>query len=129
MIAGTPYSPGKAFLAFARQFIEHLASGEYGQALVKLDTTSQRWSKDGLRRALRDACGDAPVTSAQGLTGSAGPVLDEVTDGEYLLKHRLPVAERSGAKWGNAQAIFRFRQKPGTDYYHVDLVGIERVGC
>ncbi|WBR99935.1 hypothetical protein OU994_16550 [Pseudoduganella sp. SL102] len=122
MIAGTPYSPGKAFLAFARQFIEHLASGEYGQALGKLDTTSQRWSKDGLRRALRDACGDAPVTSPHGLTQSASPSLEEVAFPEYLLKHPLPLS----GKWGRAHAVFRFRQKPGTSSFHVDLVSIER---
>jgi hypothetical protein len=122
MICGTPYSPAKAFIEFARDFFEYLARGEYGSALGKLDASAlQRWDKVTLQRAISSATGGALITSADGLTQSAKPSVEEVSSGEYILKHRLPLE----GKWGSAYAIFRFRQKPGTEYFHVELVRID----
>jgi hypothetical protein len=123
MICGTSYSPAKAFIAFARDFFEYLARGEYGSALGKLDASAlQRWDKVTLKRAIGSATGGVLINSANGLTQSAKPSVEEVSSGEYTLKHRLPLE----GKWGSAYAIFRFRQKPGTGYFHVELVAIDR---
>ncbi len=125
MIAGTSYSPAKAFIAFARDFFEHLSIGNYGSALGKLDTSAlQRWDKVSLQRALSAATDGLKTTSANGLTQSAKPVVEELAIGEYMLKHPLPLEGR----WGSAYAVFRFKQKPNTGYFHVELIAIDRDG-
>jgi hypothetical protein len=123
MICGTSYSPAKAFTVFAKDFFGYLARGEYGSALGKLDASAlQRWDKATLQRAISSATGGALITSTNGLTQSAKPSVEEVSSGEYTLKHRLPIE----GKWGSAYAVFRFRRKPGTEYFHVELVSIDR---
>ena len=111
-----------AFIAFARRFFEHLASDEYGLALGELDASSKRWTKRSLQAALNAATGGARVTSANGLEQSAKPVVEELLEGEYRLRHRLPI----DGKWANVQAVFLFRQKPDSGYFHVDLLAIEK---
>lgn len=103
MICGTPYSPAKALIAFARDFFEYLARGEYGSALGKLDASAlQRWDKVTLQRAISSATGGVLITSADGLRQSAKPSVEEVSSGEYILKQRLPLEE----KWGGAPLLF-----------------------
>ena len=54
MIVGTEYSPGKAFINFARDFIRALAQGDFSTALAGLDTgdDGHRWSKSDVVRQL-----------------------------------------------------------------------------
>jgi hypothetical protein len=120
MISGSSFSPAKSFVNFAREFIEALAQSDYGRALRGLDSSEKAWSKRELVAELKAACGGESVCSAVGLTQSASPELEETTSG-YVLRHRLPIAE----KWSPAKAVFVFTQKPGTEYYRVELRGFE----
>ncbi len=45
MIYGTSYSPGKAFVGFAREFLEAVAREDFQSALGKLDINDRRWTK------------------------------------------------------------------------------------
>lgn len=120
MIVGTSYSPQKAFVNFAREFLEHLANGNYGEALAKLDQSSRKWSKPELRSAISAALGVEPISSAKHITRSAEPELVQVQPGQYILRHRIPVA--SG--WSKSRITFVFTQKPGTEYFYVSLNGV-----
>jgi hypothetical protein len=120
MIIGTSYSPQKAFVAFAREFLDHLAQDDYRAALAKLDQTSKKWSKAELRSVISSALGGETVASAVGLKRSAAPELIEVEPGQFILHHRISVA--SG--WSEARVTFRFVQKPKTQYFRVILEGV-----
>jgi hypothetical protein len=120
MIAGTSYSPAKAFVMFAREFFEALATKDYGAALRRLDSTARTWSKNELLAELTSVCGGGELCSASAFTQSASPELVETSSG-YVLRHRLPV----GGKWSSAQAVFEFTQKPGTEYFKAELRGFE----
>jgi hypothetical protein len=120
MIIGTSYSPQKAFVAFAREFLDHLAQDDYSAALAKLDQTSKKWSKAELRSVISSALGGEPVASAVGLKRSAAPELIEVEPGQFILHHRISVA--SG--WSEARVTFRSVQKPKTQYFRVILEGV-----
>jgi hypothetical protein len=120
MIPGTSYSPSKAFIGFAREFFDHLAGGDYGSALRKLDGTATRWTKKQLQSLIDSATNGVGLCPCSGLTKSASPSVEEVSAGIYVLSHRLPV----DGKWG--PAVFRLSQKEGTEYFHVELQAIER---
>jgi hypothetical protein len=120
MIIGTNYSPQKAFVAFAREFLDYLAKNDYSAALAKLDQTSKKWSKAELRSVIQSVLGDELLVSAAELKRSAVPELIEVEPGQFILHHRISVA--SG--WSKARLTFRFVQKPKTQYFHVILEGV-----
>ena len=121
MIAGTEYSPEKAFIAFARQFFEQMAEGNYGAALSGLDFVDRRWSKAELVATFSAALGDQTICSTNGFTKSASPSVSELTSGHFVLRHKVP----ADSKWSSAVAIFHFIRKPGTGYYHVRFLGVE----
>lgn len=120
MIPGTSYSPAKAFVAFAREFLEALARKDYGAALRKLDSSARTWSKKELAAALHSVCEGAEICSAAGFSQSASPELERTSSG-YLLRHRLPL----DGKWSRAEVVFEFTQKPGTEYFRVELRGFQ----
>jgi hypothetical protein len=120
VIAGTSYSPAKAFITFAREFFEALAREDYQAALGGLDSTERRWSKQELLSQLGAVIGEARVCSPAGFEQSATPQVER-TDLGYRLRHRLPVQ----GKWVRAVAVFEFVQKADTDYYRVNLHGFE----
>ena len=123
MIAGTPHSPGAAFVAFAREFLTALADGDHGEALNRLDQTGPRWTKRDLAAALAAAAGGEPLCRPDAVAGrSARPRLDADAAGDvYLLRHRLPIAGR----WADAAAAFEFRRKGRSGYFKVRLLGFE----
>ena len=121
MIAGTSFSPAMAFIAFAHEFLDLVAMGEHGAALGRLDQRTVRWTRKRLQAAIDANTNRAGLCSRQGMTQSACPCMEEVSPGVFVLSHRLPVA----GKWAAAKAIFRFTQKAGTDYFHVELEAIE----
>lgn len=121
MISGTSYSPSKAFIRFARKFFDRLALGDYGGALAKLDASATRWKKQELQAQIVRATGGSSLSSCDGIIQSAHPQIEEISKGVYDLRHRLPV----NGKWVTAKAVFRFSQKPGTEYFHVELQAIE----
>lgn len=118
MIPGTSFSPGKAFIAFARDFFEALAQEDYQAALGKLDLSVKAWSKKSLLAELKTVIGTNSICSAKGFTQSASPLLKQTESG-YRLEHRLPVQ----GKWAKARVIFEFIQKPNSGYYSVVLCG------
>jgi len=120
MIPGTSFSPAKAFISFAREFFEALAKDDFKAALGGLDVSSKRWSKKELVAQLNTVIGTAHICSATGLTQSASPELEQTELG-YILRHRLP----AGGKWAKAKVVFEFVQKPGTQYFRVNLRGFE----
>jgi len=120
MIAGTSYSPAKAFVSFAREFFEALARRDYGAALRKLDSSGGTWSKKELLAELERATGGSEVCSPSGFTESASPVLEDTPSG-YVLRHRLPI----GGKWAEGKAVFEFTRKPETEYFKVQFRGVE----
>ena len=120
MIVGTPYSPQKAFISFAREFFESLARKDYAAALSELDTSESRWSKEVLSERIASALGrGVNIASAVNFTRSAEPQLSEPEPGHFELSHRIPIS--SG--WSEARANFRFVRKPSTEYFHVTLSG------
>jgi hypothetical protein len=120
MIVGTPYSPQKAFVTFAREFFESLARKDYAEALSALDTSESRWSKEVLAQRIASVLGGGvTIGSAANFTRSAEPQLSELEPGHFELSHRIPIS--SG--WSEARANFRFVRKPGTEYFHVTLSG------
>lgn len=64
MIAGTAYSPSKAFIAFAREFFESIANDDVHAALARLDVSTKRWTKKELLTQLGAAIGSERVCSA-----------------------------------------------------------------
>jgi hypothetical protein len=120
MIAGTPHSPGKAFISFTEQFLEALAKNDFGAALRGLDQSSPRWSKKTITARIASLTNGASLCSTVGFKDSASPDLEQTPSG-YLLRHRLPVGE----KWSDAKIIFEFIRKPGTQYFTVNLQEFE----
>jgi hypothetical protein len=123
MIVGTEYSPGKAFINFARDFIRAVAQGDFGTALAGLDTgdDGHRWSKADIVRQLSQVV-SGHLSVPEGIVRSAEPTLAELVPGEvFALRHRLPV----DGKWSNGAVSFRFERKRG-EYFRVVLVGFER---
>lgn len=120
MIPGTSYSPGEAFITFAREFFEALAREDVQGALGKLDVSHKRWTKKTLLLAIDEVTDSVGICSAVGFSHSASPVLEETTAG-YVLRHRLPVQQ----KWSSANAIFEFTRKPRSEYFRVRLRGFE----
>jgi hypothetical protein len=120
MIPSTPFSPAKAFVAFARDFFEALAIEDYQTALGRLDSTTKSWPKKELIAKLSEVIGSEHICSAQGFTQSASPKLEEF-ESTYVLYHRLPIQGR----WSKAKAVFEFIKKPGSGYFRVILRGFE----
>jgi hypothetical protein len=120
MIAGTDYSPQKAFVAFAREFFEHVANDNWGQALAGLNQSAKRWSKVELQSELRAALSGESVISPLLLTQSASPELIELEPDTFALNHRVPTQRG----WASTQLAFRFVRKPGTGYFHAYLEGL-----
>jgi hypothetical protein len=120
MITGTSYSPGKAFISFAREFFEALAKNDFQDALRRLDSSSKRWSKRELLLQINSLTDGAGICSALGFKNSAAPDLEQITSG-YVLRHRLPIHNN----WSNSKAVFEFIRKPGTEYFKVNLLGFE----
>ena len=117
MIPGTSYSPAKAFIDFAKAFLEALANEDFNAALRKLDVSERRWSKVDVVKELDRVLLGRKVCSAIGCKKSASPELIDLNDGHYELRHKIPV--ESG--WSNATVTFVFKQKPNTGYFHVYL--------
>ena len=120
MIAGTEYSPSKAFIEFARNFFESLAVDDFQGALGQLDKSEKSWSKSSISGDLKKVLNGRWVCSAKSFRKSASPEL-EVGLNEYMLRHRIPCE----GKWSDAKVNFCFRQKEGTGYYYVYLIGFE----
>lgn len=120
MIAGTSYSPAKAFISFAREFLEALAKEDFQSALSGLDASPKRWSKKELLSELNVILGSKRICSATGFSQSASPELEQ-TDSGFILRHRLPV----NGNWVQAKVVFEFTQKQNTDYFKVRLSGFE----
>jgi hypothetical protein len=121
MIAGTAHSPGKAFIAFAREFFEALAHDDVGSALSRLDMTKRKWTGNEIRQRIGFVTGGKGLCSPSGLAQSASPTLDQPDVDEYLLSHRLPVS----GSWSSSFAIFRFTRKPNTGYFYAELSRID----
>ena len=119
MISGTPYSPAKAFISFARDFFDALARDDVQAALSRLHPV---WSKKKFLSQLKDFIGSEHICSFENFTRSASPILKQSESG-YILYHALPVQ----GKWSNIKAVFEFTQKPGTGYFLVSLRGFERL--
>ena len=123
MIVGTSYSPGKAFITFAKDFIREVSLGHFGAAIAGLDVDDEghRWSKQELLASIRNA-GLESLSSPDGIAASAEPKLDEKVAGDvFELTHRLP----QDGKWTEAQVTFRFERRKG-DYFRVLLLSIEQ---
>lgn len=121
MIVGTSYSPAKAFVAFATEFIRNVASSDFGKATSGLDAADDghRWTKRELVAALQRVTPDG-ISPPDGLARSAEPQLEEKTPGEvFEVSHRLP----SNGKWTDAVVTFRFERQRG-EYFRVLLVGV-----
>ena len=124
VIYGTSYSPQKAFVDFAREFLEHVASGDVSAALAGLDANEDgsRWSKPQLAEALNAAVGSGTVTTPSGHARSAVPLLETIDDRQtYELSHRLPVDGR----WSDAVVVFRFKRRTGQTF----SVRLERIAA
>ena len=125
MIVGTPYSPAKAFIAFAKDFIGSIAGGDFGKATSGLDADDggHRWTKSEIVSALRRVAPKG-VSPPDDIARSAEPQLEEIAPADvFELSHRLP----SNGKWTDARVTFRFERKHG-EYFRVLLVGFERAG-
>jgi hypothetical protein len=120
MIAGTSYSPGKAFITFARNFFEALAKNDYQTALGKLDSSAKRWSRRELHLQIDSLTRGVGICSALAFKFSASPILEQTVSG-YVLRHKLPVQN----KWSDITAVFEFTRKPATEYFSVTLLGFE----
>lgn len=121
MIYGTRYSPGKAFIEFARDFFEAVASCDFQSALGQLDANDQRWSKSLLLSELNRVIGDQTICSTAGFRHSAEPELIVIEGGNYHLVHRLPV----DGKWSTAKARFEFVAKHQGNQFSVHLLGFD----
>jgi hypothetical protein len=121
MIYGTRYSPGKAFIEFARDFFEAIARSDFQSALGQLDARERRWSKKALMAELQRVIGKNSLCSAVDFAQSANPELIALENGSYQLVHRLPVA----GKWSNAVARFEFVAKSHGNQFSVFLIGFE----
>lgn len=121
MIYGTRYSPGKAFVEFARSFFEAVASEDFNSALGPLDANERRWSKSSLQSELRRVIGDHALCSAEEFLDSAKPELIKLEGENYQLLHRLPV----DGKWSTVKARFEFVAKHHGNQYSVHLRGFE----
>lgn len=121
MIYGTRYSPGKAFVKFARSFFEALASGNFQAALGPLDANDHRWSKSSLLSELKRVIGDGVLCSATAFLDSAEPELIELEGGNFQLVHRLPV----DGQWSTAKVRFEFVAKCHGNQFSVGLRGFE----
>ncbi|HXA19752.1 MAG TPA: hypothetical protein VN380_22405 [Thermoanaerobaculia bacterium] len=125
MIGGTPWSPAIAFVRFARDFIRHVASGDFAGALQPLDASDpgMRWSKARLTREMQQSIDPSSViTSPDGLLDSARASLTELSPGQlFELEHRLPL----DGKWSQVAAVFRFSKAKGG--FKTALVGFRRL--
>ena len=121
MIYGTRYSPGKAFIKFARDFFEAVASSDFQSALGQLDANDRRWSKSQILSELDRVIGDQMLCSTAGFRSSAEPVLIALDCGDFQLVHRLPV----DGKWSMAKARFEFAAKRHGNQFSVHLMGFE----
>ncbi len=121
MIYGTNYSPGKAFIEFARGFFEAIAAGDFQAALGALDMGDHRWSKASLISEMNHVIEGQVICTFAGIRDSAEPELIAFENGDYQLVHRIPVA----GKWSKAKARFRFVAKKHGNQFSVHLVGFE----
>lgn len=121
MIPGTSYSPGKAFIEFARIFFEALAEKDFQGVLGKLDSSDKKWSKLEVVNELDRVLLGQEVCSAKGFKNSASPKIVEIEEGIYQLEHKIP----SNQKWSNAVTVFTFKQKPNSGYFYVYLNGFK----
>ena len=121
MIYGTRYSPGKAFIKFARDFLKAVAASDFQSALGQLDANDRRWSKALLLSELDRVIGDQMLCSTAGLRHSAEPEMIALDGGDYQLVHRLPV----NGKWSIAKARFEFAAKHHGNQFSVHLMGFE----
>ncbi len=121
MIVGTSYSPAKAFINFAHQFLEALSENDYGKALSKLDMTQKKWTKDILKKKIEEITSGKGISSPLGIKKSASPEIDSKQDNNiYILKHKVS----SEGKWLNSNVLFKFERVKG-EYFKITFNGFE----
>lgn len=121
MIYGTRYSPGKAFIEFARGFFEAITVGDFQAALGQLDANDRRWSKASLMSELNRVIGNQTICTLAGIPQSAEPELIPLENGDYQFVHKLPVS----GKWSTATVRIQFVAKHHGNQFSVNLLGFE----